>query len=296
MDHCSLCRNGTVTYYGFPRKYTMCDACYNAATSMLVFSYDLDGGAAATATSLGSESLPHRGLRGAFEKMKEMQRRANKMQRRANEMQGRAKEMQGRLNEKVGFLDGLAALQEGLYTDILLKAGDGQPVPAHRAVLASKSEIFKTMLLADDCKAAPPGGGIITLPELTHRELQHLLEFLYSGELRPAEQETFSTALSLLSAADKYDIPFLRKSCERLVIAGLGAGNALDVLDAAQRCSSVELKERAIRVVVEQAEVVVLSPEFEAFASRNAELCFEITRAMASNKMPMNKHKAENRA
>ncbi|KAG6504586.1 hypothetical protein ZIOFF_036920 [Zingiber officinale] len=214
-------------------------------------------------TRLISDSGAAQGIRRAFEKMKEMQSRETNAEK------------------KVAFLNWLAVLREGLHTDILVKAGDGQPVPAHRAVLASKSEIFKTMLLADDCKAAP-AGGIISLPELTHRELQHLLEFLYSGELRPAEQKPFSTVLSLLITADKYDIPFLRKFCERRVIEDLCAGNALDVLEAAQRCSSVNLKERAMCVVVEQAEEVVFSPEFEAFACSNAELCVEITRELVN--------------
>ncbi|KAG6491001.1 hypothetical protein ZIOFF_052333 [Zingiber officinale] len=203
------------------------------------------------------------------------------------EMQQREEEMK----EKVGFLDGLVALREGMHADILVKAGDGRPIPAHRAVLASKSEIFKTMLLADDCKAAP-AGNTISLPELTQHELQSLLEFLYSGQLPQPEQEASSTVRSLLVAADKYDIPFLRQRCEQRILTDLRAANALDALDVAQRCSDGMLKERAMRVVVDKAEEVVFSEGFEEFARRNAELCVEITRALVSNKMTMT-NKAE---
>ncbi|XP_042397409.1 BTB/POZ domain-containing protein At1g01640-like [Zingiber officinale] len=268
MD-CAICSCRPMVQYYTNQRNFICDACYDGAKSMMTFlNTDLDGDAhrkAAASISHGSNSLPPKGIRRALERMKEMQ--------------GREKATK----EKVAFLDGLAALSEGLHADILVKAGDGQPVPAHRAVLASRSEIFKTMLLADDCKAAP-AGGIVSLPELTHRELRHLLEFLYTGELPPVEQDLFSTVLSLLSAADKYDIPFLRKSCERWVLADLRVGNVLDVLDAAHRCSGVELKERAMRVVVEKAEEVLFSPEFEAFAGQNSDLCVEITRALVNDK------------
>ncbi|XP_042413893.1 BTB/POZ domain-containing protein At3g56230-like [Zingiber officinale] len=262
MD-CCIC-SPTVSVYRPPRN-SICASCYDGARSMIAFLNELDGG--------GSKCLPAKGILHGFEKMKEMQQREEEMK------------------EKVGFLDGLVALREGMHADILVKAGDGRPIPAHRAVLASKSEIFKTMLLADDCKAAP-AGDTISLPELTQHELQSLLEFLYSGQLPQPEQEASSTVRSLLVAADKYDIPFLRQRCEQRILTDLRAANALDALDVAQRCSDGMLKERAMRVVVDKAEEVVFSEGFEEFARRNAELCVEITRALVSNKMTVT-NKAE---
>lgn len=46
------------------------------------------------------------------------------------------KEKEIQLDEKLGFLEGFgAALKEELHTDIVIKPGNGPPIPAHRALL-----------------------------------------------------------------------------------------------------------------------------------------------------------------
>ena len=48
------------------------------------------------------------------------------------------KEKQEGMSERLGFVDGLVpAFKEGVHTDILVKPGNGPPIPAHRAVLVS---------------------------------------------------------------------------------------------------------------------------------------------------------------
>ncbi|KAI4306521.1 hypothetical protein L6164_029792 [Bauhinia variegata] len=61
------------------------------------------------------------------------------------------------------------------------------PIPAHKAVLATSSEIFKIMLDSDECKVAP--SKTITLSEVKYEELECLWEFLYSGTLAPEKVE-----------------------------------------------------------------------------------------------------------
>ena len=79
-------------------------------------------------------------------------------------------------------------------------------------------------------------------------------------------------------AADKYDVPFLRRACEARLAAAVDASNVLRTLEVAELSSSAALRERAMDTVVEHAEQVVLSPEYDDFAVRNAGLCVEITR------------------
>ena len=139
------------------------------------------------------------------------------------------------------------------------------------------------MLAADErCKA--PAGDAISLPELTHDELALFLAFLYTGGLEddggggslqvPEERQLHA----LLVAADKYDVPFLRRACEARLAAAVDASNVLRTLEVAELSSSAALRERAMDTVVEHAEQVVLSPEYDDFAVRNAGLCVEITR------------------
>jgi speckle-type POZ protein len=146
------------------------------------------------------------------------------------------------------------------------------------------------MLAADErCKA--PAGDAISLPELTHDELALFLAFLYTGALEdgggdglPVPEERQLHAL--LVAADKYDVPFLRRACEARLAAAVDASNVLRTLEVAELSSSAALRERAMDTVVQHAEQVVFSPEFDDFAVRNAGLCVEITRALLLAKMP----------
>ena len=84
------------------------------------------------------------------------------------------------------------------------------------------------MLAADErCKA--PAGDAISLPERTHDELALFLAFLYTGALEddggggslqvPEERQLHA----LLVAADKYDVPFLRRACEARLAAAVDA-------------------------------------------------------------------------
>ncbi|MQL91410.1 hypothetical protein Taro_024024 [Colocasia esculenta] len=101
---------------------------------------------------------------------------------------------------------------------------------ANAFVLIVDQEIIAPDLV-NECKA--PASGAISLLELDQEQLHCLLEFLYRGSL--PEEHAGRHAYALLLAADKYDIPFLRKFHERHVLGSLSPANALDVLERFRR-------------------------------------------------------------
>ncbi|XP_048446794.1 BTB/POZ domain-containing protein At3g56230-like isoform X2 [Pyrus x bretschneideri] len=113
------------------------------------------------------------------------------------------------LSEKIRFLSGFSvAFRDQIHTDILLQPGEsGPPIPAHKALLAIRSEVFNNILDSDGCKA--PATDTVKLPELNHEELESLLEFLYNGDLPEDKMNKHIYSLSL--AADKYGISYLQK-------------------------------------------------------------------------------------
>uniref|UniRef100_A0A6N2LDH9 BTB domain-containing protein n=1 Tax=Salix viminalis TaxID=40686 RepID=A0A6N2LDH9_SALVM len=188
------------------------------------------------------------------------------------------KDRESELNEKISFLSGsIALLKDQILTDIQLKPGnDGPSISAHRALLAARSEIFRNLLDSDACKA--PASDTIMLPELDHQELESLLEFLYSGSLPSEKLQKHVYSLTL--AADKYDIPYLLKFCERHMLRFLNSSNALDVLEISDACSNKTLKETALNFIVKNMEDVVFSAKYEAFVPENPHLAVQITRAL----------------
>ncbi|KAG4150602.1 hypothetical protein ERO13_D04G013900v2 [Gossypium hirsutum] len=187
------------------------------------------------------------------------------------------KEIEEDLNKKISFLSGLiVAFRDQIHTDIQLKPGnDGPSIPAHRALLAARSEIFRNMLDSDGCKAPPSDA--ITLSELNTEELESLLEFLYSGNLGWDKLEKH--VYSLFLAADKYEIPYLQDFCKRYMLSSLNASNVLEILEISDVCSNKALKEIALNFIIRNMEDIVFSPKYEVFAPKNPHLGLQITRA-----------------
>ncbi|VVB05856.1 unnamed protein product [Arabis nemorensis] len=187
------------------------------------------------------------------------------------------KETEEEQKKRIAFLSSfVSGFKEQLHADILLKPGDnGPPISAHRALLASKSEIFKNILHSDECKTAPESA--ITLQELNSEELEALLEFLYTGTLALDKLEKHVYALFV--AADKYMIHYLQEFCEQHMLSCLDISSVLDVLDVSDLGSCKKLKEAALGFVVRNIDEIVFSDKYEAFSQKNQHLCVQITRA-----------------
>ncbi|OVA12666.1 BTB/POZ-like [Macleaya cordata] len=249
-----------------PPRNTICMACYEGAKNMIAFFNNLQNDTAsdklcATSTSAVSQLNSSKGkiIEGVLKWMKEMKQREDG------------------LNEKLNFLGGLVvAFRDNIHSDIQIKPGNGPSIPAHRALLAVRSVIFKNMLESDGCKAAP--NDTIALPELNHEELESLLEFLYSGNLGTEKVEKHVYALSV--AADKYEIPYLQTFCERRMLESLDSSNALEVLEISDVCSNKTLREAAMKSVVKHMEDIVFSTRYDEFARKNPHLSVQITRAL----------------
>ncbi|XP_047087615.1 BTB/POZ domain-containing protein At3g56230-like [Lolium rigidum] len=273
MD-CCICGPMAAIYR--PPRNTICFPCYEGAKSIIAFLNDDERAA-------GDGGGGSDGYRGLFKHTNSSTKGMAEVWEQVKEMRDREEEA----NQRAGFLEqGFgAAWMEGAHTDIVVKPGNGPPIPAHKAILAARSEVFRHMLCSDECKAAP-ASDCVSLPELAHDELSLLLAFLYTGTLDAAAAATATEASerrmhALLVAADKYDVPFLGRACEARLAAAVDPENALRTLEVADRVSScAALKERAMGTVVEHAEQVVFSDEYHDFAVRNAGLCVEITRAL----------------
>lgn len=141
----------------------------------------------------------------------------------------------------------------------------------------SRSEIFRTMFESDKCKA--PANKIIHLPDLTHEELQCLLDFLYAGTLPDTTSEKHVYAM--LMASDKYHVPYLKKFCETRLLHLLNPSNALEILEVSETCSSHGLKKNVFDLIEKHKDQIVFSTQFDVFAIKNPHLCVEITRMLA---------------
>ncbi|CAD6255173.1 unnamed protein product [Miscanthus lutarioriparius] len=135
--------------YRLPRN-TICAPCHEGAKAIIGFLNKADeqqqeeGGHGSVLKSRVSMMKPDsatKGTKDAWEQLKEMRGREEEAHQRA------------------AFLaQGLAmAWKEGVHTDIVVKPGAGPPIPAHKAILAARSEVFRHMLAADEAPQGPAG-------------------------------------------------------------------------------------------------------------------------------------------
>ncbi|ERN07927.1 hypothetical protein AMTRI_Chr08g203780 [Amborella trichopoda] len=263
---CFVCGSSDNTYlsphYGFNPVMSntstggLCSSCKDGANKLMDFLQELDK----NPEKPPLVTLPPKGLSSALCWLKVL------------------KEKWDHSNERLGFLEDISfAFENRIHTDISLKPDDGPAIFAHKAVLASRSPIFKTMLEADGCKAPPTE--VISLPGISSQELKSLLRFLYRGTL--PDEEFHKHAHALLVASDKYDIPFLRKKCELQILGTLEPSNVFEVLKLSQKCSSETLKNKALETIVMYHEEILSSKEYVEFGHSNAGLVLEISWALS---------------
>ncbi|XP_020521676.1 BTB/POZ domain-containing protein At1g01640-like isoform X2 [Amborella trichopoda] len=190
-----------------------------------------------------------------------------------NDQLVKVKESNDGSNERLGFLEELKfGIENGTHADIALKPQDGPAALAHKAVLSSRSPIFKAMLEIDECKAVPKE--TISIPGMNSQELKAFLEFLY----RP-DEEFSRHAHALMIAADNFSIHFLQKQCVHQIVQTLDSSNALKVLELSEKCSNVTLKEIALKTIVMYQDEIFFSEKHVKFAHSNTQLSVAITRA-----------------
>ncbi|KAI3977537.1 hypothetical protein MKX01_000450 [Papaver californicum] len=181
---------------------------------------------------------------------------------------------------------GSAAFTEERHSDILVKPGDGLSIPAHKFLLATRSEVFNHMLSSDTCKTAQIDS--VCLPEFNHEELETFLEFLYCGNLAKEKFEMHYYSLAL--ASHKYAIPHFEKFCEEYILKLLDSSNTFKVLEISEICSNETLRVAAVKSILDHKEEITGSPGFEEFAIQNPQLMVHTVR-LSSTQPQLKKRK-----
>lgn len=168
----------------------------------------------------------------------------------------------------------LAALRQmlagGINTDVTINTSDGGAA-AHRAVLAARSPVFNSMFSHD---LREKELAVIEIADMSSAACWAFLRYLYGG-VPPAEFTAHR--LSLLRAADKYDVSDLRQACEDSLCEDIDGDNVLERLQTAHLYRLPLLKGSCMRYLVNFGRICDLHEEFNAFLmTADRELIWEI--------------------
>ncbi|KAK4386872.1 BTB/POZ domain-containing protein [Sesamum angolense] len=149
-------------------------------------------------------------------------------------------------------------LSESIHTDIVINASDGT-ITAHRAVLASRSPVFRSMF-SHDLKEKEMSA--INISDMSIEACQAFLNYIY-GNIR--NEEFLAHRLALLRAADKYDISDLKEACHESLLEDIDTKNVLERLQNASLYQLPKLKSSCMRYLVKFGKIYDIRDDFNSF-------------------------------
>lgn len=152
------------------------------------------------------------------------------------------------LNENLIFDEGIyikgtkELLADGKFSDFAFIV-EGQEVPAHRALLASRSEVFNQIFTAKDEEKEKE---IAKITGASKNSLEKFLAYLYTDEF-----EHFNDNIpDFLYLANKFSIPDVKNKFEEMLASQLKDSNAIDTYQYVFRYDlNAELKLNAFKLI-----------------------------------------------
>ncbi|XP_039120465.1 BTB/POZ domain-containing protein At4g08455 [Dioscorea cayenensis subsp. rotundata] len=161
--------------------------------------------------------------------------------------------------------------------DLLLLASSHAPssapaVPAHRAVLISRSPVFRAML---ESEMEESRSGMIRISDVSYDVLRAFVNYLYTAEILLDEQ----MACDLLVLAEKYQVKYLKAFCEKFMTSKVNNENAIINYAFAHRHNAKQLLDAALSLIMDNMSTLVERNEYKQLVENDPRLVVEIYEA-----------------
>ena len=152
-------------------------------------------------------------------------------------------------------------LESGTLSDVTLQV-EGVQLPAHKAVLAARSPVFRAMF---DHDVRERRENAVKITDLKADVVREMLMYIYTDTAPNANK----MAADLLAAADKYDLGRLQLICEDVLSRELNVNNIVEVLELADEHNAEHLKKRCMEFLHMHAAEIAKSPNWKAVKQSN---------------------------
>ncbi|GMN55295.1 hypothetical protein TIFTF001_024410 [Ficus carica] len=157
-------------------------------------------------------------------------------------------------------------------------SGPAIPIPAHKAVLVSRSPVFRAML---ENEMEESLSGTIKINDASHEALFAFVNFLYTAEACLDED----MACELLVLAEKYQVQHLKTFCENFLIPRLDWDNSITSYAFAQQHNAKRLIEAALSVITNNMNKLTEREEYLELKAKDPRLVVEIYEAYLSKQI-----------
>ncbi|KAG0463632.1 hypothetical protein HPP92_019701 [Vanilla planifolia] len=149
-------------------------------------------------------------------------------------------------------------LTDGIHSDITINASNGS-IAAHRAVLATRSPVFRSMFSHD---LREKELSTVNISDMSFEACRAFLNFVYGNFV---VDEFLTHRLDLLRAADKYDVADLKEACHESLLEDITAKNVLERLQTAHLYRLQRLKSACLRYLVNFGKIYDVRDDFNVF-------------------------------
>ena len=152
---------------------------------------------------------------------------------------------------------------------------EGRAFDCHKVLLAAQSPVFKAAF-ENDTKEAKERK--LEIEDLDSDTVEEMIKYMYSEKIDNIEMKS----MNLLVAADKYDLPGLKKLCEESLMASVSTETVLDVFVFADVHNAERLKKMTKALIVQNGDEVVKQSGWKEKLGRYQSLVFEVFEAAVS--------------
>lgn len=153
-------------------------------------------------------------------------------------------------------------------SDVTLKCGDSS-FPAHKNVLATRSDVFATMFRQDMRESKT---GVVDIVDLDSSVLEQFVRYLYSGKV---EEMSMNMAFDLYQVAEKYAVHSLKLFCASYMRENLSQEVVCKVLLLAGQVGDSKLLEAA-ECFAANSETFLKTEEWRDFAVKHTDISTKI--------------------
>lgn len=156
-------------------------------------------------------------------------------------------------------------LESGQFSDVTIKC-EGTRLSCHKVILGARSPVFNAMFIHNMTENQKKE---IDIEDLDIETVRDMLKYMYAGKI----DNLNTRSPRLLEAADKYQLSELKEICEEVLRLALDVDTCLECLVLADLHNAEELKDAAVKFVVEHStEFVEQVDKFKSYPDLMAEL------------------------
>jgi len=158
--------------------------------------------------------------------------------------------------------------KDSVLFDFTIKCGDAS-FECSKFMLAARSPVFKSMMLSNMIESQTNS---VNIEDLLPEVVEGMLQYIHTG----VTEHFYKLPRELLAAADRYQLKYLKSSCEATLVDSLDVENCISLLILSEMYNASHLRKAALQFAVENIKSISNSldwkKELAAFPSLMTDL------------------------